>query len=355
MIEFIIIVWYNVARKVQGGFAVTVKELAKIAGVSPAAVSIVLNEKKGVSEETRNHVLDILKQYNYTNVKKSKSASRNICFLKYKKHGMLVEQNEGFIATILDAIEAECRLKGYNLSMIVSDRDFEETIHTMDFNTCDGLIVLGTELEEEHYQCLDAVKKPLVVVDNAIRHHPCTSIAINNDETVRYALQHLSELGHAGIAYFHSNVSIANFEERNFAFRRYCEELGLNFSPENQFDVPPTLVGAYDCMKRYLAERKSLPSCAFADNDSIAIGAIKALREFGYHVPDDISIIGFDDIHFSAISSPPLTTMRIPKALIGTLAVRQICDMIEHSPYDDVKIQVGGELVLRGSTTGGWR
>ncbi len=340
---------------------VTVKELAKIAGVSPAAVSIVLNEKKGVSEETRNHVLEILKQYNYTNVKKSRAASRNICFLKYKKHGMLVEQNEGFIATILDAIEAECRLKGYNLSMIVSDHDFEETIRTMDMNACDGLIVLGTELEEEHYQYLDTIKKPLVVVDNAIHHHPCTSIAINNDETVRCALQHLAAQGHTGIAYFHSNVNIANFEERNFAFRRYCVELGLNFSADNQFDVPPTLLGAYDSMKQYMSslgnpvEKKTLPTCAFADNDSIAIGAIKALREFGYHVPDDISVIGFDDIHFSAISSPPLTTMRIPKALIGTLAVRQICDMIEHAPYNDVKIQVGGELILRSSTSGSWR
>lgn len=328
----------------------TVKELAKIAGVSPAAISIVLNDKKGVSDETRERILEVLKQYNYTSNKKARASLRNIYFLKYKKHGLLVEQNAGFIATILDAIEAECRLKGYNLSMIVSDNNFEETLKSIDYNTCDALIVLGTELEEQQYHCLEGIKKPFVVVDNTIPNYPCNSIAINNEETVRCALLHLAKKGHKSIAYFHSNVSITNFEERNLAFIRYCNEFGLDFLPENQFDVPPTLLGAYDSMKQMLKDKKPLPSCAFADNDSIAIGAIKALRDFGYRVPEDISVIGFDDIHFSAISSPPLTTMRIPKVLIGTLAVRQICDMIEYSPYVDVKIKVGGVLVPRNST-----
>jgi len=329
---------------------VTVKELAKIAGVSPATISIVLNEKKGVSDETREQVLDILKKYNYTNSKRART-SRNICFLKYKKHGMLVEQNEGFISTILDAVEAECRLKGYNLSMTVSDHSFEETIRSIDFSIYDGFIILGTELEEEQYHCLDYIKKPYIVIDNAIRNHPCNSIAINNDETVRCALCHLAELGHKSIAYFHSNVSIANFEERDLAFTRYCKEFGFDTNPDYVFDTPPTLVGAYDSIKSCLANTKiSLPTCAFADNDSIAIGAMKALKEFGYQVPQDISVIGFDDIHFSAISSPPLTTMRIPKALIGTIAVRQICDMIEYTPYSDVKLQIGGEFILRSST-----
>lgn len=328
----------------------TVKELAKIAGVSPSAISIVLNDKKGVSDETRERILEVLKQYNYTNNKKARASLRNIYFLKYKKHGLLVEQNAGFIATILDAIEAECRLKGYNLSMIVSDNNFEETLKTIDYSTCDALIVLGTELEEQQYKCLEAIEKPYVVVDNTIPNYPCNSIAINNEETVRCALLHLAKKGHKRIAYFHSNVSITNFEERNLAFIRYCKEFGLEFAAENQFDVPPTLLGAYDSMKEMLKDKRLLPSCAFADNDSIAIGAIKALRELDYRVPEDISIIGFDDIHFSAISSPPLTTMRIPKVLIGTLAVRQICDIIEHSPYVDVKMKVGGVLVLRNST-----
>lgn len=328
---------------------ITIREIAKILGVSPATVSIVLNNKKGVSKETRERVMNIVKEYNYTNSNKVKNTLKNICFLKHKKHGMLVEQNEGFISTILDSIESECRLEGYNLTMIVSNNNFEGTIINMDFSKFDGLIVLGTELEEEQYSCLDNIKIPFIVLDNSAHNHTCNTIAINNDKTVRSALSYLMKLGHKKIAYFHSNVTIANFDERNFAFLRYCKEFDFEFVSDYQFNIPPTLIGAYNSMKKCLSNKTSLPSCAFADNDSIAIGAIKALKEFGYNVPKDISVIGFDDICFSAINSPPLTTMRIPKSLIGTIAVRQICDMIEGSPYTDVKIQIGGELVIRSS------
>lgn len=328
----------------------TVKELAKIAGVSPSAVSIVLNNRKGVSEETREKVERILEQYNYTNQRKSKNSSKNICFLKYRKHGMLVEQNEGFISAILDAIEAECRQEGYNLNIIVSDNTFQETLSTIDYNNIDGLIVLGTELEESNYGCLDYVKVPFIVVDNSIRNHNCNSVAINNDETVRSALLHLSQLGHKNIAYFHSNVAIANFEQRQSAFKRYCDEFGLDFLAEDQFDMPPTLVGAYDAMRKYLSDSRKLPSCAFADNDSIAIGAIKALQEYNYSIPGDIAVMGFDDIHFSAISSPPLTTMRIPKVEIGELAVKRLYELIRKDTSNNVKLQISGELVIRNST-----
>jgi len=327
----------------------TVKELAKIAGVSPAAISIVINNKKGVSDKTRAHILEILKEHNY-NINKKKENTKNLCFLKYKKHGMLVEQNEGFIAAILDAIEAESCSRGYSLSIIVSDNNLCETIRNIDYDAYDGIILLSTELEEEQYVYLNEIRKPYVVIDNIVRDYPCNSVAINNQETVSCAISHLARLHHKTIGYFHSSVNIANFSERNQAFIQSTKQLGLDFKPEYQFDLPPTLVGAYDTMKKHLAKKPTLPSAAFADNDTIAIGAIKALLECGYKVPQDISIIGFDDIHFSAISSPPLTTMRIQKALIGTLAVRQICDLIDFYPYSDVKIQVGGELVRRSST-----
>jgi Transcriptional regulators len=328
----------------------TVKELAKIAGVSPSAISIVINNKKGVSDKTRAHILNILKEHNYS-INKKKDNTKNLCFLKYKKHGMLVEQNEGFIAAILDAVEAECCSKGYSLSIVVSDNNFSETIRNIDYDAYDGIILLSTELEEQQYNCLNDIKKPYVVVDNILRDYPCNSVAINNQEIVQSAISHLAGLNHKSIGYFHSSVNIANFTERMQAFVQYSAKMGLDFKQEYQFDLPPTLVGAYNTMKKYLKSQPVLPSSAFADNDTIAIGAIKALLECGYRVPQDISIIGFDDIHFSAISSPPLTTMRIQKALIGTLAVRQVCDLIDFYPYTDVKIQVGGELVKRSSTT----
>lgn len=326
----------------------TVKELAKICGVSPSAISIVLNNKPGVSDETRARIISVLKEKNYIGSKKS--STKNLCFFKYKKHGMLVEQNQGFIADILDSIQSESSLKGYNLSIVSSDNNFTETISSTDFNSFDGIIILGTELEENQYEYLNNIKKPYVVVDNAICGFPCNSIAINNTEVVSKAVSHLAKEKHKTIGYFHSNVKIANFTERNTAFIDCCKKYNLKFDTKFQFNLPPTFLDAYETMKEYLKSKPALPDCAFADNDMIAIGVLKALTESGYKVPEDISIIGFDDIHFSAISSPPLTTMKIKKELIGILAVRQLCDMIENGIYSDVKTRVGGELIIRSST-----
>lgn len=327
----------------------TVKELAKICGVSPSAISIVLNNKSGVSNETRTQILSAIKEYNYS-VNKKTNTTKNLCFFKYKKHGMIVEENQGFIATILDAIQEESSSKGYKLSILASENNFFKAIKNIDFSYYDGIIVLGTEIEEEQYMHLNDINIPYVVVDNPITSYPCNSISINNHEIVRNAIAHLANLEHKTIGYFHSNVNIENFSERNEAFLKYSSQYNLEFKSEYQFDLSPTLLGAYESMKKYLSFKPNLPSCAFADNDTIAIGAIKALLEFEYKVPEDISIIGFDDIPFSAISSPPLTTMKIEKALMGTLAVRQVCDMIDNSLYYDVKTRVGGKLILRSST-----
>ncbi len=329
----------------------TVKELAKIAGVSPAAISIVLNNKKGVSDATRKHILQIMEEYHYKIPSRTKKeTSKNILFLKYKEHGMIVEENEGFIAAILDSIETECRSRGFHLTITVSDNCFAETVDSLDYSAYDGLIVLGTELKKNHYDCLEKIKKPFVVVDNEVRNYTCNSVSINNSETVYRAVAYLKSLGHREIGYLCSAVSIANFEERAQAFLESCACLNMDFRPEHRFRLTPTLVGAYQSMTQILSQGAELPTCLFADNDTIAIGAIKALAEYGFEVPSDLSVVGFDDIPFSGILTPPLTTMRVPKALIGTIAVKQVCLMMADSEYQNVKTRVGGQLVLRAST-----
>ena len=120
------------------------KELAKIAGVSPATVSLVLNNKRGVGEETRKNVQTILEEYNYTLPRKSIPATKNILFLKYIKNGMIVEENSGFISTIMDSIENDCRNQGYNLNIVISKNCLEETLQNIDYNNFQGVILLGT-------------------------------------------------------------------------------------------------------------------------------------------------------------------------------------------------------------------
>lgn len=327
-----------------------IREIAKIAGVSPAAVSLVINNKKGVGEETRKRVLSVLEENSYTLPKKINKAPKHILFIKYIKNGMIVEENTGFISSIMDSIENDCRSQGYDLSIIISENNLENTLSHINYSNYQGLIFLGTELEACTYPLLEKIPIPFLVIDNVMPNFNCNCVVMDNKEIVYQALSYLASLGHKDIAYFRSNMSIQNFVERSEAFYDSCKKLNLNFSPANEFYLTPTLLGSYNSMISYLEKGAQIPSCAFADNDTIAIGAIKALKEYHYKVPSDISIIGFDDIHFSAINSPSLTTMNVPKKLIGSIALNHLLNSIEDSYSNSIKTHIGAALVVRHST-----
>lgn len=326
-----------------------IRELAKLANVSPATVSLVLNNKPGVGEATRVRVLKLAQDNNYKPL--TPPEPKHILFLKYIKHGMIVEENAGFISTVMDSIENDCRMQGYSLNIIVSENSLEATLNNINYNTYQGIIFLGTELDDSAYPLLDQIPIPYVVVDNVMSHYKCTSVSIDNHEIVYGALSHLRDLGHKDIAYFKSNIPIQNFKERADAFYKYTERMGFSFKKEHEFLVTPTLLGALDSTTEYLEYTRTLPSCAFADNDTIAIGAIKALKKAGFKVPDDISVIGFDDIPFAAINSPTLSTMSVPKKMMGSLALQHLHLMIEAETPDTHKTRVSGTLVPRHSTS----
>ena len=132
--------------------------------------------------------------------------------------------------------------------------------------------------------------------------------------------------------------------------RRSCRELGLSLRGEDTFLLRPYMLGAYEDMKQYLQEgNHPLPTAFFADNDMIALGAVKALSDHGIRVPEDISIIGFDDLPFSSISAPPLTTLRVPKQEMGRVAVRRIAEIIKTGEDLCLKQQVLPAFIERKS------
>ncbi|MDL2238090.1 LacI family DNA-binding transcriptional regulator [Christensenellaceae bacterium OttesenSCG-928-K19] len=328
----------------------TVQELAKLAKVSPATISLVLNNKKGVSDETRKRVQALIKKHNYSPPVKSRVPLKNIRFLKYKDHGMIVDGNGDFITSIMDAIETEARNFGYNMSITTADGNFEDAIATVAAESSDGIIILGTEIPPESYHLLDSIRTPFVIVDNIMQGSQHDCILMNNCETILHALSYLHGLGHREIAYARSSVRISNFDERQEAFGKYCKLLGFSCQSKHIFEVAPTLEGAYHSMQELLRQDLSLPTCLFAENDSIAIGIIKALKETGLKIPDDISIMGFDDIQYSRINNPALTTMRIPRRTIGTMAVQRLRQRMKDPRSYDVKIKVGAKLMARKST-----
>lgn len=332
----------------------TLKEIALALKVSPSTVSLVLNQKEGVSATTRSKVLAMLDENGYSlSPQRTVGENRgNIRFLKYTKHSLLVDGNEGFVSSIIDSAEREARKKGFNFIITSFGEDMiDEVFATLCEDPLDGIIMLGTELEPKHYHYLEGLKIPFVVVDNHLKFYEADSIVMNNEDIVYMAIKHLAGLGHKHIGYLHSNINTGNFSERYCAYSKALNELGLEYNTSHIYSVGVTMQNAYESMLELLQQSGvKFPSALFADNDTIALGSIKALKSNGYHIPNDISIIGFDDIPFCKMADPPLTTMKVPTEDIGKWTVRRLHYRINHPNSPVTKMQFGASLVCREST-----
>ncbi|MCL1964983.1 MAG: LacI family transcriptional regulator [Firmicutes bacterium] len=329
----------------------TIREIASLTGVSPAAVSLVINQKKGVSEETRKRVQNAIDQYGYVvSAQKRKIKKFRLTVMKFRTHGVTIEENQGFIASIIDQIESECRRYTFDLVMCNCEpKTAEATFRELMADSPDGVILIGTELNGSDYALLDLLTVPLVVLDNSMQYDDVDSVVMANASITAAATRYLYEIGHRQIGYFKSSLPIRNCEERYEGYLRELARLGL--TPPEPVLLMPTLGGAYADMKRLLETGAYVPGGAVvADNDTVAIGAVKAIQEAGFIIPEDLSIVGVDDIPFSAVNMPALTTMRISRSALGKLAVDMIRMRIRHPDLPSIHMQIMGSLVVRSST-----
>jgi len=331
----------------------TVREIAKIAKVSPATISLVLNNQPGVGDEKRQEILGLLKELHFPlseRKTRNKPQKKDFLFIKFFKSGYLVEENAGFISRIMDSVQQECSKLNCTLRMQVFSNNFSASIKSTDFSSICGVFVIGTELSPEDYPALSQIPVPYIVIDNSMPNFPCHSITMQNEEMAYSAVKYLAQAKPSSFGYLHSKLNAQNFQERLKGVLSATKDFSLSLAKEHIFLLDPTLQDSYRNMKEYLENHADIPTSLFADNDIIAIGAIKALQEFGYRIPQDIAIIGFDDVYLSATATPPLTTIHVQRTLIGRLAVMQLNDAITQSPPSHVKLKVGGDLVIREST-----
>lgn len=330
--------------------SITIREIAAIAGVSPTAVSLVINGKKGVGEETRQTIHRVLKENNYLiQPKKARRAKQNIRLVKNYKTD---EEQQGKLSSIINAIEKECQKYSYNL--IVSNLQSgnqSEIIQTIIDNPLDGVLLLGTETTDR--ASIEKIKQvetkaPLILFDHNMFFLNVDSIVIANTDIIFSAIEYLYKMGHRDIGYLHGNKSSdKNFYERKVAFQNALARFDLQ--EKAIIPLSPTMSGAYEDMKQYLNSGRKVPAAVLAANDAIAIGAMKAMQEYGLCIPDDVSIIGIDDISYSEICTPQLTTMHMPCTLIGTEIIDLLNKRKEHPDWPYMRVQASAHLVERSS------
>ena len=329
----------------------TIREIARLAGVSPAAVSLVINQKKGVGEETRRRVQAVIEEHHYTVPGQKRGRKRfRLCVIKFRTHGIALEENQGFIGSIIDQIESKCRHYGYDLEMVnCKVSNAEETLREVMRTPPDGVILLGTELSEKDYRLLDWITVPTVVLDNGMTDVSIDSVVMDNEGITGNLVRYLYSIGHREIGYIRFTLPIRNCEERYRGYLREMKRIGLPV-PRPAF-VMPTLKDAYRDMKRLLEEEAYVPCGAMvADNDTVAIGAMKAIQEAGYRIPEDVSIVGIDDSPFGAMMMPALTTVNISRSAMGVMAVETLRNRIKYTEWPSLHTRMEGRLIIRGST-----
>jgi LacI family transcriptional regulator len=333
----------------------TIRDIAEAAGVSPATVSLVLNGKGGISEETREKVLAAVNRLNYVPraVKQISEATRDkIRFLKIAKHGHTVNRDHSvFISDYIDGLSAEATRKGYTLEVVSFEGASMNSIaETLVGASISGVVALGTELSDSDIRVIQSAGLPTVFIDTFFDVVDANFVDMNNEDAVFKVLSQFRQQGFERIGFVASHVDTHNFRMRRDAFFKNMVRLGLKAREKDVLSVESTHDGAYADTRDLLAGGIELAECYFCTNDVIAFGFIRALKEFGVSVPSDVSVIGFDNLPQSATIDPALTTVEVSKRKIGYFAVTVLDDLIrasERQPF--VKIQVGAELVLRQS------
>jgi len=331
------------------------KEIAEIANVSVATVSLAFNNKPGISDATRHKILDIAKSLSESSRDRyplSKFKKGAIRFVRIVKHGhTLNRDHDVFISAYIEGMESEARKNGYHLEVSTFKTNDVTTIFEL-FNdlSIDGYIVLGTELNSDDIAVLANADAPIVFMDTYFDFEKADFVNMSNIEEVFQIIKFLHTKGHKHIGMARSSVEVKNFEMRDIGFNRALEHFNIPYNEKSIFTVDSTFDGAYHDMLEQLRKSNRLPTAFFVVNDITAYGCIKALKERGVKVPDDVSIIGFDDLPMSTHMDPPLTTMKVSNKRIGRYAMRLIIERIaKDGSLPSTKVTIGGELIERKS------
>jgi LacI family transcriptional regulator len=328
-------------------------DIAKAAEVSPSTVSLALNNKIGVSNALRQKIIDVAVAMGYrTRVENYTDEKVTIRFLQIAKHGHIVnDRHNPFITEYLKSIETEAQKRKFKMEVSFYNMiPIEEIIASLKETAVNGFIVLGTELNAYELEFFSELKAPIVFIDTYFPLTIYDCIDMDNLDSVFKAVRHLYQCGHRKIGMIKSSYETRNFKMREFGFKEAMEYFSLPVQERYIVSVDPTLEGSSRDIDKYVQKSSSLPTAFFCMSDIMSYSCIKTLRSHNINVPDEISIIGFDDLPTSSLYEPPLTTIRVATREIGIRAIEKLSQKIAFpSKCITENILIPGNLVVRGS------
>lgn len=325
----------------------TIREISEITGFSPATVSNALNKKRGVNAATSKVIERAAVELGYY----GESTLKKIIFVIYKENGLITEDTP-FFNMVMDGFQKECKRIGQDMVLQYLDRrerDFEQRVSELMQDGSAAVVLVGAELMDQDFHYFSKAKCRFLTLDYWHDSMEYSGILINNESAVGKAIDYLVENGHREIGYLRGDFRIKAFCAREAGYRSAMEKNRLDCRDGYMVTVSVTMDGAYQDMAAYLRGKPDLPTAFFADNDMIALGCMKALREAGIGIPEQVSIVGFDDLPFSEISSPRLTSLRVPKQVMGEMAAQRIVEMSNSRHHVITKTLVCPDFIIRDS------
>ena len=328
----------------------TMKDIAKLAGVSTSTVSHVINKTRFVSEEISERVNNAAKELNYY---APSALARSLKVNRTKTIGMLVTTSTNpFFGEVVKGVERSCYQKGYSLILCNTEGDNErmrESINTLLQKRVDGLILMCSSLEGERIDVFERYPDiPVVVMDWGPMLFTSDKIQDNSLRGGYLAAKYLIDCGHKEVGCITGPLIKHQAQMRYEGYKRAMLETELEFNANWIVESDFECEGGYQAFKK-MVERGPLPSSIFVSNDMMAMGVINAANELGIQIPEQLSIIGYDDIHIAKFMSPSLTTIHQPKYRLGQAAVETLLRKLDEKSVEAQVVQLEPTLVERNS------
>lgn len=327
--------------------SVTIKDIAKLANVSHTTVSRALNNSPLINEETKSKIKAIAKQLRYV----PNYNAKNLVLHKSNNIGLFFSSvsqgtSPSFFFEIVSGINSVIS-KNYNL--VVRGIDDYRDFSTINDKSFDGIILMSQSDSDNGfiYHVMDN-KIPLVVLDRNVAEESIVNILSDDAEGAFKAVKYLIENGHSDIAIIEGEKEFKSSKERKNGFIKALIEYKIPVNGDYIISGDYHMKSGYYGMKKLLKLSK-VPTAVFCSNDDMAIGAIKAINDSKFRSPEDISIIGFDDIDFCEYSTPSLTTIKRPMKKISMLGCEKLLKLLGKKDLQGEKIYIKTELCIRES------
>lgn len=329
----------------------TIREVSKLANVSVATVSRVVNGNKWVSDDTKKKVLAAMKELGYQPNSFAKALATN----KSDTIGMVVSDLGGpFFGNMMHYAEEEVRRQGKHMIITSGHDSIESERDAINFlmqRRVDALLLhVDSISDDELIRLNDGNSVPIVLINRLVPEMPDHCLSLDNDMGGYLATQHLLELGHTQIACITGPLFKADARNRLAGYRRAIEQAGIPYNENLIIESDYQEIGGQHAIER-LQRRNETFTAVLAQNDHLAIGAMNTLKQQGLSVPEDVSIVGYDDMVMARYTEPALTTVNIPVADFGKQAASLALELLNDEPNtSEITLRYQPELVVRKST-----